>query len=196
MQGIDGQYTPQNDAPGTVGTVIEEAKAQARTVADTAAQQTKGVFASIGSDLSAQAHSQKLLMAKGLDGFSNELDEVALNGTGRVPTLAGEAADRTRTLSRWLENTETADMVRSVEDFGRRRPVVFILGGVVAGLIAGRLTRGMLDDGSSRDDSTDITDPASAGNPVDVGTIEALDGTGTYPTVTSPVGAGIYGAGS
>jgi hypothetical protein len=141
--------------PGAVGTVLEEAREQARSVADTAMHQTRGALATIGSDLSAEAHSQKLRLAKGLDEFSSELDQVALNGTGRVPSLAGEAADRTRSLSRWLENTEMADMVRAVEDFGRRRPAMFILGSAAAGVVAGRLTRGMIDDRPPAVDSPD-----------------------------------------
>jgi hypothetical protein len=162
--------------PGAVGTVLEEAREQARSVADTAMHQTRGALATIGSDLSAEAHSQKLRLAKGLDEFSSELDQVALNGTGRVPSLAGEAADRTRSLSRWLENTDTVDMVRSVEDFGRRRPAMFILGSAVAGVVAGRLTRGMIDDRSHDSDSADRRAPA--------------------PTTVLPAGSAAAGAGS
>ena len=169
--------TVLEDAKETVGTVLEDAKEQARSVAETAVEQTKGVFAGIGSDLSAEAHTQKLRMAKGLEDFSTELDDVALNGTGRVPSLAGEAAERTRTLSRWVENTEASDMLRSVEDFGRRRPAVFLLGSVLAGIAAGRLTRGMIDD---RSDSTDTATPNTV----------------VYPTVTpvTPVPVNTYGS--
>lgn len=187
MERIDvTQYAqdPTTDpTPGAVGTVLEEAKEQARSVADTAVAQTKGVFADIGSDLAKEAQSQKLRMAKGLEGFGTELDEVALNGSGRVPTLAGEAADRTRRLSRWLEQTDTADMVRSVEDFGRRRPAMFILGTALAGMAAGRLTRGMIDDRSREADSASIPAPNTV----------------TYPTVYAPViptGSAPAGAGS
>ena len=186
----DSQYTqdPTTDpTPGAVGTVLEEAKEQARSVADTAVAQTKGVFANIGSDLSKEAQSQKLRMAKGLDGFSTELDDVALKGTGRVPSFAGEAADRTRSLSRWLENTDTADMVRSVEDFGRRRPALFILGTAVAGMVAGRLTRGMIDDRSPGANTADTRTP----NTVVYPTVSAP----VIPTGSAPAGAGsTYGA--
>lgn len=184
MERIDvTQYAqePTTDpTTGAVGTVLEDAKEQARSVADTAMEQTRGVFATIGSDLSAEAHTQKLRMAKGLEGFGTELDEVALNGTGRVPTLAGEAADRTRSLSRWLENTEASDMLASVEDFGRRRPAMFILGSVVAGLAAGRLTRGMIDDRTSSTPTTDTQAPKTV----------------VHPTVTpvTPVPANTYGS--
>ena len=184
MERIDvTQYPVQdpttNPTPGAVGTVLEDAKEQARSVAETAVEQTKGVFANIGADLSKEANTQKLRMAQGLQGFGTELDEVAQNSTGRVPSLAGEAAERTRTLARWLESTDTADMVHSVEDFGRRRPGMFILGSAVAGMVAGRLTRSMIDERSSNADTTTPPVPNAV----------------VYPTVTpvTPVNANSYG---
>ena len=155
----DGQYTMQEPAHDpalrSMGTVAEEAKEQVRSVADTAVRQTQGVLADLGSDLSTEAQSQKMRLAKGLEEFSTELEEVARSSSGRVPSLAGEAAARTRSLAQWLEHTEGRDMVRSVEDFGRRRPVTFILGCALAGVVAGRLTRGMIDDRSQDGDSAD-----------------------------------------
>lgn len=175
-------------APGTMGAVREEAKEQVRSVADTAVRETKGVFADMGSDLSAEAQNQKLRLAQGLDGFSTELEEVARNGSGRVPSLAGEAAARTRGLARWLEQTDASDMVRSVEDFGRRRPVVFIVGSALAGVVAGRLTRGMIDDRSQAADSAAPQIPDRyAVQPVGGGAYDALNTSRVYPTASSPV---------
>lgn len=192
----DGQYTMQEPAHDpalrSMGTVAEEAKEQARSVADTAVRQTQGVLADLGSDLATEAQSQKLRLVKGLEGISTELDEVALSSPGRVPALAGEAAARTRSLAHWLEHTEGRDMVRSVEDFGRRRPVMFILGSALAGVVAGRLTRGMIDDRAQEADSTDIEAvPAIASQPVGTGPYDPLDPSGiTIPAQGTPVGAG------
>ncbi|HYO85146.1 MAG TPA: glycosyltransferase family 4 protein, partial [Dermatophilaceae bacterium] len=92
------------------------------------------------------------------------VSSVVSNGFGlramgaSAPSLAGEAADRTRTLSRWLENTEASDMLASVEDFGRRRPAMLILGSVLAGLATGRLTRGMIDERTASKSDADTTD--------------------------------------
>jgi ElaB/YqjD/DUF883 family membrane-anchored ribosome-binding protein len=147
-------------------TMRDEAKDQARSVADSAKREAKSVFSQIGNDLSAETQGQKLRLAKSLDGFSAELEEVALNGSGRVPALASEAATRTRSFSRWLEQTDPRDMVRMVEDFARRRPLAFVLTSAGAGLVAGRLTRGMIDAGSGSDPARALpaaTTPSSIG---------------------------------
>ncbi len=184
------QYTLQDSttdpAPESIGAVREEAKEQVRSVADTAVQQTKGILADMGSDISTEAQSQKLRLAKGLDGFSTELEEVALNGSGRVPSLASEAAARTRSLSRWLERTDPSDIVRSVEDFGRRRPVMFILGSALAGVAAGRLTRGIIDDRPNAEDSGDRRIEVRS---IDVRTHDSPDAAGV-PSPGTPVGVG------
>jgi hypothetical protein len=202
MEHRDSQYTVQDPgsgaAAGSIGAVREEAKEQVRSVADTAVRETKGVLADMGSDLSREAQSQKLRLAKGLDGFSTELEEVALNGSGRVPSLASEAAARTRGLARWLERTDPSDMVRSVEDFGRRRPVTFVLGSLVAGVLAGRVTRGMIDGRAQDAPSTEgptsqrYVQPGYAPGD-DFGTSQS------YPTPSSPVahvGAGSFSEGA
>ena len=194
-------YTSQEPTPDTalsqVGAVGTEVKDQARSVADTAVRQTKDVLADMGADLSAEAHSQKLKLVKTLEEFSTELEEVSRNGSGRVPSLAGDAAARTRDLSQWLEHTEGRDIVRTVEDFARRRPLLFILGSAGAGVVAGRLTRGMMS-GSSNGESAASPQTSSSVRtfePVaDVGydpydTGQALPGTAPSP-VASAVGAG------
>jgi hypothetical protein len=192
----DSQYTLQEPAHDpalrSMGAVADEAKEQVRSVADTAVRQTQGVLADIGSDLSTEAQNQKLRLAKGLEGFSTELEEVARSSSGRVPSLAGEAAARTRSLAQWLELTEGRDMVRSVEDFGRRRPVTFILGCALAGVAAGRLTRGIIDDRSQEADSADSQGaPVVVSQPAGTGPYDSLDASGmTVPAQGTSVSAG------
>ena len=85
-------------------------------------------------------------------------------------------------------------MVRSVEDFARRRPVAFVLGSAAAGLVAGRLTRGMIDAGSDDDGARRIPayPPAASIQPVGAGAIGVEDSEFASPPipVTSSVGAG------
>ena len=177
-------------------TMREEAKNQARSVADSAKRETRSVFSQMGIDLTAETQGQKLRLAKSLDGFSTELEEVALNGSGRVPALAAEAATRTRSFSRWLEQTDPRDMVRMVEDFARRRPLAFVLTSAGAGLVAGRLTRGMIDAGSDGARAMPVSPPPSSIQPIGAGgtgvgapSIEDPEW-GSAPTaVTSSVGA-------
>ncbi len=59
--------------------------------------------------------------------------------------VAQQAAERIHGAASWLEQREPADLLQAVRDFARRRPGVFLAGAAVAGLAAGRLTRGMTD---------------------------------------------------
>ena len=108
-------------------------------------------MAGFGEGLQREANEQSLKIAQVLDGLSGELDEMSQNGSGWASALVGDTADKTRDLARWMERTEPRDMLRGVEDFARRRPVAFVLGSALAGLIVGRLTRSMVasSDGSA-----------------------------------------------
>ncbi len=199
----DSQYTVQDPgsgaAVGSIGAVREEAKEQVRSVADTAVRETKGVLADMGSDLSREAQSQKLRLAKGLDGFSTELEEVAFNGSGRVPSLASEAAARTRGLARWLERTDASRHGPIRRGLRAPAPVTFILGSARRGC-----ARGAADP---RDDRWPHAGRAVHRRPdlertCSPATPRAYDPLGTsqsYPTPSSPVahvGAGSFSEGA
>ncbi len=85
-------------------------------------------------------------------------------------------------------------MVRSVEDFGRRRPVTFILGSAAAGVLAGRLTRGMIDGRTQGTPSTDSPTPDRYLQPGYAPGVEPRGTSQSYPKPTSPVAH--VGAGS
>ena len=53
----------------------------------------------------------------------------------------------------WLEQREPADLLDEVRNFARRRPGTFLIGAAVAGLAAGRLTRGLKDQGNGQPDT-------------------------------------------
>jgi ElaB/YqjD/DUF883 family membrane-anchored ribosome-binding protein len=128
--------------------VTQEAKGQVRSVAQTAGQQTRGLLSGVGHEVSSEVESQKGRLAQMLRELSDELEQAAgrtEGADGRVATFAGEAATRTREASSWIESHQARDLVDSVSDFARRRPMLFIAGSAIAGLVVGRLTRGMVD---------------------------------------------------
>ena len=65
--------------------------------------------------------------------------------SGVATEVAQQAAERIHGAASWLEQREPADLLQAVRDFARRRPGVFLARAAVAGLAAGRLTRGMTD---------------------------------------------------
>ena len=63
--------------------------------------------------------------------------------SGLATEMARQAADRIHGAASWLEQREPGDLLEGVRDFARRRPGTFLVGAAVAGLAAGRLTKGM-----------------------------------------------------
>ncbi len=174
MDGITGTATasqPTDIGHATVD-VREEVADQVRAVADTAQEQTRSVLSDIGGEISHQVAEQQHRLAAGIRDISDELDQAATNGTGTVADVAGEVASRTRQVSGWLEQHEPADVVHSVEEFARRRPLVFLLGAAAAGALVGRVTRNAL---AARKQSSGSPDPAG-GQQVAPGEIPPIGG--------------------
>lgn len=125
--------------------VAGTAKDQASNVATEAAQQAKGLFEQAAGEVSSQAGTQQQRVAGVAHSFSKELDSMASNSTesGPLTDLASQASAKTGEVGHWLENNEPADLLREVQSFARRRPVAFLLGAAAAGVVVGRLTRGL-----------------------------------------------------
>ena len=64
---------------------------------------------------------------------------------GMAASLASQAASRVRTAGQWLEDRKPGQVADEMQSFARRRPAVFLALAVGAGLVAGRLTRGLKD---------------------------------------------------
>jgi hypothetical protein len=87
--------------------------------------------------------------------------------SGVAADVMRQATDRTEQVASWLEAREPGDLVDEVRRFARRRPGVFLAGAVMAGVLAGRLTRNVV--ASSQDKGPDEQRPESdwrAENPV------------------------------
>ena len=136
------------------------AKEQAGQVAGEAKGQAKQVLDQARRELTDQASSQHQRAAGGLHSLADELDGMT-SGTqtsGVANDLAQQASSKIRDIARWLESREPADLLEEARSFARRRPGTFLAGAALAGLVGGRLTRGMADE--ARDDSR------HAGHPV------------------------------
>lgn len=136
--------------------VAAEAKAQAGEVVGEARRQAKDLTRQATSVLSEQAGQQTQRAATGVRTLSDDLRAMA---SGSTPSEGGIAADLTHQLSgqlgqvaQWLENREPADLLDDVRRFARRRPGAFLLAAGAAGLLAGRLTRGVRDVKADDDD--------------------------------------------
>lgn len=111
------------------------------------------------SELSSQGSDQQSRAAGGLRTLADDLGGMADHADSGVGgDLARQAAQRTRTAADWLEAREPGDVVAELTSYARRRPGAFLAGAAVLGLVAGRLTRGVVaekqDDTTPQDEGT------------------------------------------
>ncbi|MFI2364541.1 hypothetical protein [Promicromonospora sp. NPDC019610] len=164
------------DAAAQVGDAgretAHEAKERAHDVAHEAAERTRGLIGRTRIELGEQVATQQQHLASGLRSLGDELGQMA-GGTqdpGYASDLVQRAGDATGRVADWFEEREPGAVLREVEDFARRRPGLFIAMAAGAGLLVGRLIRGMRD-ASDAPDAQDARD----------------DGTGRPATTASPV---------
>lgn len=161
-----GAYAPTTTAsPSTTDVARGEAKnvtdtaAQAGSqVASTAADQAKEVAAETQrqakdlldqgrAQLKDQALTQQQKAAQGLTSLADELRSLA-NGTstgapGPARDLLQQGAGMVETFAGKLQTREPAELLDEIRSFARRKPGMFLLGAAAAGIVAGRLTRGV-----------------------------------------------------
>jgi hypothetical protein len=162
--------TAEVETTGATGTnarevvqeVREDAAEQARQVAGTAKEQTRTVMSNVGETVRHQVNDQKSKAAASLRSLSEEMASMTSERDDAFAGLMSEASTRVGTFSTWIEQREPQDIVRSVEDFARRRPVVFLAGAALAGALTGRLTRGMMSTGSDGSQGLEATGTLSS----------------------------------
>jgi hypothetical protein len=187
------------------GEVATTAKERVRDVAETAGRQTREVAAEAGQQAQglthearmrarAQATMQRDRAATGLRSLGDELDAMATKGdqVGPATEVARATADRARALAGYLERREPGELLDDVREFARRRPGVFLLGALAAGVVAGRLTRGMAASAgtSGRPARTYLPEPTPPQSTEPLGSSDLTPGRpadqGAWPTPTPP----------
>lgn len=160
------------DAPSTVDAAKDQAASvghgaadAGQHVADVAKDQAQSVVAEAGSqatdllrqarrELTDQANAQQQRVARGLHALGDELQSMAERSErpGVATDLARQASSKSYDIASWLDSREPGHLVQEVQAFARQRPGTFLLVAAGAGLLAGRLTRGV-KDASSTDSS-------------------------------------------
>ena len=168
------------------GQVAQTAADQARQVAAETGRQARDLFGEAQGQARDQASAQQQKAAQQLRAVADELHEMAAKGgqSGLATEVARQAADRLHTAASWLDQRQPSDLLDNVRDFARRRPGTFLAGAAVAGLVAGRLTRGLTGgSGSPAGPQGSTADP---GGPFDMATSDpAIPTAPTYPADTT-----------
>jgi hypothetical protein len=171
-------------ALAAAGSVSSTAADQARNVAEEARQQAAGLFGEARSQVQEQVSGQQRKAAQSLHTLAGQLSDMAArNGDASMATrLAEEAAARVDGAAAWLGGREPADLVGDVRDFARRRPGTFLLGAALAGVLAGRMTRGVTAVARSGEPGPSGPGHSGAGT---AGALDTAQPAGTWPTPAS-----------
>jgi len=182
--------------------VAGTAKQEAANVASEAGQQAKSLLSTATSELRSQAGTQQGRLAGTLKSYADELHGL-VDGTpqsgGPLTDLAHQAAEKGSEIARWLEDREPADVLEEVRGFARRRPVAFLGLCALAGVLAGRVTRGAVAANTSVDSpkpSRALTDQTSGEIAAPTGPDFYAAPTGGYQAAPAPeygTGTSTYG---
>ncbi len=142
------------------------AKDQAHQVTAEAGQQLKQLVGQAQSELSDQAQAQQEKLAGGLHSVGDQLKAMAQNSDqpGVATDLAHQAADKAHEFAGWLDQRDPGSVVNEVRAFARQRPGMFLAVAVGAGLVAGRLARGLAADPDQAGHASTAGKPVSPGD--------------------------------
>jgi hypothetical protein len=132
-------------AAGAAKDVAETAKVEAANVASEVKTNARDLLHQAKSDLTSQAGTQQQKVASGLRSVSEELHAMARasDQPGVASDLVRQAADRSQSVASWLDARDPGSLLNEVQTFARRRPGTFLLLAAGAGILAGRLTKGL-----------------------------------------------------
>ena len=120
-------------------------KEQAGQVTEEAKNQAKQLLSQAQSELSEQAASTQQRVSDGMHALADELSGMARNSEqdGVATDLARQAADRARSAAGWLADRDPGSLLNEVRIFARKKPGTYLAIALGAGVLAGRLTRGL-----------------------------------------------------
>ena len=155
----------RDDTTSSVTSATEETKQvaavaaeEAHNVAGEAQDQIRRLVEETRAQAQDQAATQLDRLVETLRTFSDDLHAMASHSgsSGLAADVSRQAAGKVRTISSSLDGRDPSELLQDLRGFARRRPGLFLLGALTAGVVAGRLARGAAS--SAPDDSA--TSPA------------------------------------
>ena len=127
--------------------LLGEAKGEAAAVTQEARRQLGDLWSQARSEVSSQAGVQQSRLAGGLTSVGGQFTQMASAPFEQnlATDIVREVGQRMDSLGRWLENHGPDEALDEVRGFARRSPGTFLLIAAGAGVVLGRLTRGLKD---------------------------------------------------
>ncbi len=171
--------------------VVDVAKEQAAAVTTEASNHAKDLLSQGRDELSSQLVTQQQRLSTLAHSFADELGSMGSSADNPGP-LSGLAKQGSRTVSELanrLENSQPSDLLNDVRNFARRRPVAFLTGAALAGIVVGRLSRSLASE--AHDNKVAAETPTL---PASTGTYAAGSGYGAGSYSTGGYETGAYAA--
>jgi hypothetical protein len=132
--------------------VAQVAADETKRVAQQTGQQARNLLGEAQGQVRQRASDQQQNIAQKLRSIGDELGGMIgqTERSGTASELLSQAQVRLCSLAQWLEHREPGDVLDEVRSFARRRPGPFLAGAAIAGVLAGRLTRGVQGAHSSQ----------------------------------------------
>ena len=136
--------------------VAAVAKDELTRLAHEARSEVQSLWSNASEQLRGQAATGQHQLSELLHSLSGELGEMASksDNTGPLTALAKQAAAKGGEWSHWLSNSEPTDVLTELRRFARRRPFMFLASAALAGVVVGRLGRGLMAANDNDDDHT------------------------------------------
>jgi hypothetical protein len=123
--------------------VTETAKEQVADVVSDVQHETRRLIREARDQVGQQAGQQRDQAVQGLRSLSDDLRNMAEHGSGWGAQVARHGAGWSDRAAGFLDGRELTDIMEDVRTMARRRPGRFLAGAVVAGVVAGRMTRAL-----------------------------------------------------
>src|SRR6476469_5448980 len=163
--------------------VAATATDQAKEVVQETQRQAADLLDQGRSQLREQTITQQQKAGQSLSSLAQELrglaDGTSSGAPGPARDLLQQGAGMVENFASKLQNREPAELLDEVRSFARRKPGLFLLGAAAAGVLAGRMTRGVTAAHSDSGPSSTGTTGYQASNYVDP-TPSYADTTSTY----------------
>jgi vacuolar-type H+-ATPase subunit H len=176
-----------------VDTVVDKAQDKAEQVGNEAKQQAKRVASQVTEQAKSSAETRKREVAEDLGSVADAVRQTTYEAETN-PTImeyGQKVADQIEGVSSYLNEHDVEDILADVEDFGRRKPAVFLGGAFMLGLVVGRFLRSSANRVSEFESygydsyQTDYRDPGYTGRSQTGYQSRTTYPTGTTTTTTS-----------
>jgi hypothetical protein len=156
---------------------------EAQNVAGQAKDQVRELMDETLGQVTDQSRTQLGRLVGTLQSVSADLETMASSAdSGLASQLTQQVAERTRGLSTHLDGREPSEVLDDVRQFARRRPGLFLLGALGAGVVVGRLARGAKQAHSQDSAPSSTGTPQVAATPTSTGDTASSDPTSGDPT--------------